>query len=65
MHVLQIENGAYMYKMPFGIYPEFEKHKAGSPQAYEFEFEGTITSNRIMGYVSCPEGSKTDRKNEK
>ena len=61
LHVLEIENGAYAYKLPFGIYPEFERHQDGKPKAYEFSFKGTITSNRRIGYVSAPKDTQVQR----
>ena len=44
LHVLTIEQGAFCYHLPFGIYPEFEKHKSDFTKAYDFSFEATITS---------------------
>ena len=54
IQTMPICGGAYCYKLPFGIYPDFERHRSPELQAYNFNYAATINSSKRIGYISAP-----------
>ena len=39
LQTMNIFGGSYCYKLPFGLYPDYDKHRApGGQKSYEFDY---------------------------
>ena len=54
VQTMNIYGGAYQYKLPFGLYPDYDKHRGQNLQEYDFDFTATINSSKRIGMISAP-----------